>query len=1100
MRRSLILTSIVMFVLGINLNLPAQTASGNLQQGYTTFGLNAGKAYQSSDVKIDPKGFGFGLTLGKNLYYRPGATLSFDVRSRFLYTQSYGLDRLKNHSIDNDPSVNGTYGLDYLVYPESTGVTDGYIFSNHKTSHGELAGEGVLTLNKLKEETGVKVSLYGGLGLDWYNVKTDQADANGMPYYDEYANLNDAAPTGQVIDKLKGEILDGTYETDAGGFESGWGKAKIMPSLGAEIGFQVTPKFSIDFGHRMTFTGRDNFDGDMWSESGNDLLHYTYGGLNFNINKSAPKVRTPKIDLIRPNRNVITTTQTSFVVEADIDNVNSAADITFQIDGQDRAFNFNKNDFLSNIYLSPGKHEIFLSASNTAGYDTENITVFVEQEHYDNNPPVIWDNPPVVAFTSPTGGLYESNSNRITLIARVENIDDKNQIRLWKDGRSISFSFDRRSGRVTAETTLLQGENLFRIEARNTDGLATDEIRINYVEPIAPPTVNIEQPQNNYRTLDNNIDLVAYTAGVLYSNDIRLLVNGQLRDFTFDRGKVRSNLALNEGNNMVEIEVRNPSGTDRDQVLVIRDRERPVFYPPTINIIRPANNWNTENSSIELLANVDGVDSKRDITLLLNNRTISNFNFTRGQVTANILLREGVNTIEVKASNRGGNTTDKVHVKLEKKIIIPDPVYPEVNIRQPFEGQVFEKPTTRLIASTLHVTSGNQIEVRLNNTLLRGIDFRNNTINTNLNLQKGWNLVEVIVRNDDGTDKKFVNIEYRPQVKVELPQPPVVEIITPKDKSTFDQAMVNFEGQVKHVSRKADIELFVNNKRVEFAFAGTKVTARLNLGEGSNLIKLVASNKDGKEDASVVVRLKEMIAPPTVRITRPNDNSKVAESELDFAASVTGVKDKGQVKLLVNRSAVAFNFEPISGKVVATLFLKKGANQVEIQVSNETARAMDKIKVTYTPLPAVKVPDEVVIKNKPEIEVISISQPTIDPTNPQKARSTLVAKLKFVEKASDISVTVNGNKISNFLFATSGSFQVTFPVEPGRNTLVMTAKNGAGTTTITRYVDLGINTGEGEGLTEPIGENETIAEPVKPAPGSVKGKNDEKENKIKRRW
>ena len=82
--------------------LYAQQLSNDLKPGYTTFGLNAGKAYQSSDVRATPDGFGFGMTLGKNLYYRPQAPLSFDIRSRFLYARSKGLDALRNYKIENN--------------------------------------------------------------------------------------------------------------------------------------------------------------------------------------------------------------------------------------------------------------------------------------------------------------------------------------------------------------------------------------------------------------------------------------------------------------------------------------------------------------------------------------------------------------------------------------------------------------------------------------------------------------------------------------------------------------------------------------------------------------------------------------------------------------------------------------------------------------------------------------------------------------------------------------------------------------------------------------------------------------------------------------
>src|SRR5690606_21310619 len=118
-------------------------------------------------------GYGFGFTLGKNVYYQPGAPLSFDIRGRLLYARSFGLDAVLSYNIDKNSALNGSEDLNYLNYPEATGVTKGFVFQNHRTDLGELGLEAVLTLNKLKENTGIKVSLYGGAGLDYYNVKTD---------------------------------------------------------------------------------------------------------------------------------------------------------------------------------------------------------------------------------------------------------------------------------------------------------------------------------------------------------------------------------------------------------------------------------------------------------------------------------------------------------------------------------------------------------------------------------------------------------------------------------------------------------------------------------------------------------------------------------------------------------------------------------------------------------------------------------------------------------------------------------------------------------------------------------------------------------------
>ena len=74
------------------LTLPVfgQVSANVNQGGQLTLGLNAGWSYQSSDIRTNFEGFGLGATLAKNLYYRPGAALSFDARGRLLFARQYG--------------------------------------------------------------------------------------------------------------------------------------------------------------------------------------------------------------------------------------------------------------------------------------------------------------------------------------------------------------------------------------------------------------------------------------------------------------------------------------------------------------------------------------------------------------------------------------------------------------------------------------------------------------------------------------------------------------------------------------------------------------------------------------------------------------------------------------------------------------------------------------------------------------------------------------------------------------------------------------------------------------------------------------------------
>lgn len=93
------LTSLLIFLTLCATQLSGQQTASRFsarERGWWTFGLDGGLAYQSSDVRTQFNGWGAGLTLGKNLLYRPGGMFSFDVRGRGLFTRSDGTDALRS--------------------------------------------------------------------------------------------------------------------------------------------------------------------------------------------------------------------------------------------------------------------------------------------------------------------------------------------------------------------------------------------------------------------------------------------------------------------------------------------------------------------------------------------------------------------------------------------------------------------------------------------------------------------------------------------------------------------------------------------------------------------------------------------------------------------------------------------------------------------------------------------------------------------------------------------------------------------------------------------------------------------------------------------
>ncbi|MEO1714071.1 MAG: hypothetical protein AAFU60_12130, partial [Bacteroidota bacterium] len=370
-----ILLSLCIFTL----TLPAfgQVSANANKGGQLTLGLNAGWSYQSSDIRTNFEGFGIGATLAKNLYYRPGAALSFDARGRLLFARQYGYDPFRNTDIEFNQALNGSSALDYLNYPTSLNEPEGFVFQNHQTTLGELSVEGVFTLNRLKEQTNIIASLYGGIGLDWYRTKIDQANPGGA-YYDGYAGIDENAPTSAILRDLRNTVLDGDFETIADGYNN-TGKVDFMPSVGVELGYQFTPNFSITAGHRLTFAGNDLLDGQQWENANNDLYHYTSLGLNWTVGRRATaRGKAPEITITEPRSNPFRTPSVNGIVRARIIRVNSAADVNCTVNGRSVPFQFINDNFYLSFYLDPGRNEVLIQATNPFGSDAKRVVILLE--------------------------------------------------------------------------------------------------------------------------------------------------------------------------------------------------------------------------------------------------------------------------------------------------------------------------------------------------------------------------------------------------------------------------------------------------------------------------------------------------------------------------------------------------------------------------------------------------------------------------------------------------------------------------------------------------------------------------------------------------
>jgi large repetitive protein len=1004
------------------------------QPGYWTLGLNGGLAYQSSDIKTTLQGWGVGATLAKNLYYQPGSTFAFDLRGRLLYDQSYGLDHYPSYGIVNNPTLEN-----YLI--ENGG--EGYVFLNNKTHHGELGLEGVLSFNKLREKTNINLALFGGIGLGYYGTLMDQK-AGGQIY--DYTGI-DPDGSRQTNKAELQNLWDGRYESEAEGFGK-YGQLGFMPDLGIELGYQLTPRFSIGLGHKLTFTRTDLFDGNQWNESNrvtgnNDLHHYTNLHLRWILEKDKEEQKPPVIELIEPISSPHQTRDPLAIIKAKIKYINSAMDIRYEVNGRTADFDFRKEILNDNFYLRPGENVVDITATNSAGSDQERVIIYYRETEV-VTPPTTDTRKPRVNFTNPASETEYVSNDRYRVTATVLNVDREGDIDFKVNGRTVTdFDFDARNDRFSADIVLRTGENELDISVSNSSRLTDNDEAVIILERQQivdeMPVVKITRPSNDpHVTKEDRYLVEAEVFNVNDKIDISFMVNGsRLRSFNFENNKVSGTVSLREGSNNITITGKNNRGEASDEVTIRYEKEEEVSVEPPVvkitSISQPAiDPFNPTVCKVSVKADVKNVDGKSDIQFYVDGILSSDFTYSAEKLTAVLSLFAGGNnhTVRIKATNKAG--TDEDSEQITSCSGTPTGDAPEVDITAPTQTTT-ENASQTIKASIKNVEDKKDITLKLNGRKVSRFDYdsRTKTLSATLTLDEGNNTVIVSATNNYGTDSDDINIRYNKVVVTPQKTPPVVKISSPDNNSTTTASTAVLTGTVEHVFEKKDITVLLNGSpvsRFDFASRGGRLTADIKgLRIGKNTLTIKATNADGQDEASIEITYKEPMLPPKVTITSPKNATTTDKNTALVNATLANVNSTTDITFQVNGKIVK-DFTYRNNQLTATINLKAGKNEIFVEGRNESGKDSDQIELTF--------------KEAEPLPKVSITSPR---TGTQTSSKTieLTATLENVASNDEITVKVNGHELTKYSFR-KGVLTANVNLHNGENTLYVEGRNSAG--------------------------------------------------------
>ena len=833
--------------LGISLFLALITFGQRLDYDNTSkwfFGMNVGAAWNTTDVENDTKA-GWGFIIGKQYNATYGTAFSYDLRLRYLGGRWNGQDFDTTNLNHLGPNYNGVL----LPYKDSLG----YTVNNFDARAHELGFELAIHLNRVTDRSGWDPYIFGGANIVWHQSKGNLYDEFSQPPSIYGYDSTGFSPSNVNL------LLDNNYESILDGSSTNY-NVDFMPSLGIGLGYQVGPRFSIGVEHKTTFTLADNFDGyqDATPRLGifeNDIYHYTSAYMRFGFRTRASRpvppprpvdpvvnnpvqptnpvdCQDPVIGLLRPNQHSVTVTEGFYVFSANVNYVANRSDITVEINGiptTNFLYNPQTRQIETNIQLNAGSNNVKITARNACGSDSEFVTIV-----YDDC------KAPVVRFESSCANGASVSSAAYAVRATIQNAT--NVVFTLNGVQTTNFNYNQTTGTFASNVTLRRGQNTIQITVTNECGTDTQTITVNYTE-CADAYVNFFAGNGAIvQSQEANYTVQAYVVNVTSKNQVTLKVNGVTRSFNFNtaNGLLESTVALNAGQNTIQIVATNNCGTDTEIISV----DYAPCVDPAIQVLLPATMSSTAQSGSQLIrAKVTNVTSANNIQIYVNGTVQAGGIFNAGTkiYEKTVALQQGINTIKIVATNQCGAVTQTLTINYNPcdnpnvQLVVPST-----------SGGLTSNPAQLVQAMVFNVTGMGQIQLYLNGALQAGGIYNagNGLYQNTVTLAAGMNTIQVVATNSCGSDVKTTTIEYR------RCNAPTINMIAPSANPFYtDLPGLNLSAVVTGVTSQTQVTTFVNGVVSDGGEAYTNATNtytnQVNLVLGNNVIKLIATNDCG---------------------------------------------------------------------------------------------------------------------------------------------------------------------------------------------------------------------------------------------------------------
>lgn len=730
----------------------------------------------------------------------------------------------------------------------------------------------------------------------------------------------------------------------------------------------------------------------------------------------------PIVTFIDPDTDPITVYTSNYNVEAKVEHVASAADITLKINGVVTGlFTYSTSSDIMNFSTSlvEGSNVIEIKGTNAYGEDLETTTIIYKRS--------IPQAPPIVDITYTPVDNMEFESPNITVVATVLNVASSSDINVLLNGAPVGgFTYNTYTKVLNLPVVLEEGSNIVQVTGANMAGTDTDTRIIKYKKPVVPcpPTVYFVNPATTpHLTDDLMFTVTANTTHIDAKSQIVFKQNGALipdAAYDFVAGhQIIYNATLIPGSNIFEVTVENADGSASDLTVINFEQSDEPCLIPTVGYISPVPYSTVDEPGVTIDAQINNHSPGTTVELKLNgvSQGYMTYNGETSIASKAVTLLEGSNAVKVIVTNECGTNQATFTLNYEA----PDaPCFDPTLSSATATGvettfTVISESVDLYIAST-HVADASEISVKLNGADIPfSFDVGTGVISIeDINLIVGVNTLSITATTDCGTAVRTYTIT---RLGCESP---VISGVTPTSGTSTDATSIIVNATVSNATA-ADILLLLNGVSHEFGYNEDTdlLSEALPLEIGENSIQIRVETDCGV-DKKVMTIIREIPCEAIVtNLLTPASNLFTApEDVFNIVLNATGIENVGQITATLNGAAVAPSFDGVSGDIALPgLNLEKGENTVVVALANECSESTVTYTITYNGCEAPVIVFNGIVPGMTVTE--SIYNLSVVITN--------------VADASDITLLVNGLPVDFDYDAVTHLLKATFPLNEGVN-------------------------------------------------------------------